>query len=326
MTSTFSSEELEDSRLSLLLISQQESFQDAISFLRKGKSLPSSNSLSPLVPILDEFSVLRVGGRLHKMDLSSHTQHPVILKATSPLCNLFVRHTHVQANHAGPSSMLAIISEKYYITGVKCLCKKISRECVICRKARARPSPELMGQLPGSCAVVAPPFTVCGIDFAGPFTTKRGNPRRPTHVKSYACVFICFSTKAVHIEPYSELSADAFLAAFSRFCAIRGTPADVHSDNGLNFVGAARHMSETQQLFKDSDLQHKVSHVSANQEIRSHFSPSRAPHFGGLWEAAVRNMKAVLKKILSPQILTFEKLATVFAEECYCQQSAPSAV
>lgn len=63
--------------------------------------------------------------------------------------------------------------------------------------------------------------------------------RRKSRVyKIYIAVFICFITKAVHLEVVTDLSTDAFLAAFDRFTARRGLPSDVFSDCGTNFVGA----------------------------------------------------------------------------------------
>ena len=62
-----------------------------------------------------------------------------------------------------------------------------------------------MGQLPADRVRPAPPFQVIGLDFAGPFLCKRGNPRKPTLIKAYACLFIFFTTKAIHIELVSDM-------------------------------------------------------------------------------------------------------------------------
>ena len=49
-----------------------------------------------------------------------------------------------------------------------------------------------------------------------------------------------FSTKTIHLEAVSELTSNAFLAAFSGFVSRRAYPSNVCSDNGKNFVGAAK--------------------------------------------------------------------------------------
>ncbi len=98
----------------------------------------------------------------------------------------------------------------------------------------------------------SPPFSSTGVDFAGPFTLRMGYTRKPVLIKTYACVFICLTTRAIHIELCSSLEADEFRAAFQRFCARRGCPTNVYSDNGTNFVGTFNEIQEIQQLLDSS--------------------------------------------------------------------------
>ena len=43
-------------------------------------------------------------------------------------------------------------------------------------------------------------------------------------------------------------------------------------------------------------------------------TPRRAPHFGGIWESAVKSTKTLLHKTLGTQRLTFEEFTTVVSE------------
>ena len=57
--------------------------------------------------------------------------------------------------------------------------------------------------------------------------------------------FVCFSSKAVHLEvSVSAYTTDAFLAALRRFTSRRGLCTDIYSDCGTNFSGADRQLRE----------------------------------------------------------------------------------
>ncbi|CAK1589732.1 unnamed protein product [Parnassius mnemosyne] len=118
------------------------------------------------------------------------------------------------------------------------------------------------------------------------------------------------ATKAVHIEAVGDLTSKVFLVAFRRFIVRRGHFTDLWSDNGTNFVGASR---ELQSLFKSeqSYLRKEVTESLASTGTAWHFIPPRAPHFGGLWEAAIKSMIFHLKRIIGDHTLTYEELATV---------------
>ncbi|KAF0705087.1 Integrase catalytic domain-containing protein, partial [Aphis craccivora] len=51
--------------------------------------------------------------------------------------------------------------------------------------------------------------------------------------------------------------------------------------------------------------------VSNAVPCRWHFNPPAAPHFGGLWEAAVKSMKTHFKRVIGTQLLTFEEMCTI---------------
>ena len=92
-----------------------------------------------------------------------------------------------------------------------------------------------MGQLPAERVQPLPPFAVTGVDYAGPVCITARRARGATASKGYIALFVCFSTKSVHLEAVSDLSTATFLAAFTRFSSRYGLPVKIFSDNATNF-------------------------------------------------------------------------------------------
>ncbi len=180
-----------------------------------------------------------------------------------------------------------------------------------CQRAYARTESQKMGMLPLERTTPAPPFYHTGVDYAGPFYIRKGHTRRPVYVKSYVAVFVCFSTRAVHLELASDLSTQAFLSALQRFIARRGAPKVIHSDNGTNFVGAHDEIQEAQRMLRSKATQEALLQQCQRDNIEWQFIPPAAPHFGGLWESAVRIMKTQLIKLIGKAKLTYEELNTI---------------
>ncbi|KAH8361723.1 hypothetical protein KR084_004033, partial [Drosophila pseudotakahashii] len=79
----------------------------------------------------------------------------------------------------------------------------------------------------------------------------------------------------------------SFLLAFQRFVGRRGCPQVVHCDNGTNFVGASRHFQALRERIEvEADA---IREFASRSGCEFAFTPPRAPHMGGLWEA-VRQM------------------------------------
>ena len=102
------------------------------------------------------------------------------------------------------------------------------------------------------------------------------------------------------------------MAALKRFCARRGCPSKIFSDNGSNFVGAYNEIQELRNLTTQS--KQAISHYCSQSNIEWSFIPPRTPHFGGIWEASVKSMKTLLRKLVTPHPMKFDELSTVLTE------------
>lgn len=83
----------------------------------------------------------------------------------------------------------------------------------------ARPCPQLLRQLPAECVTPRLMFVKVGIDYAGPvyMYTKFGSKRQPVVSKSYICIFVSLSIKAVQLELVLDLTSEVFIATLRRF-------------------------------------------------------------------------------------------------------------
>lgn len=302
-----------ETEIKILRIIQHEQFGESIKSLKEGKLLKSSN-LSALTPFLDEKGILRVGGRLINTHLTRDQKHPILLPSKHHVTDLIIRETHLRSHHAGIQSTLFTLRQKFWLIDGKNQVRKIVRKCISCIKNRPQPMQYQMANLPGARVQEAHAFSQTGIDFFGPLYIKEKKFRNRVKVKSYGCVFVCMATKAVHIEVTSDLTTEGFLAAFRRFSARRAIPVEVYSDNGTNFVGARNELRELYVLFNSAEFKERVNSYAIQKHINWHFNPPASPHFGGLWEAAVKSFKHHLKRVVGVKILTFEEINTLLVE------------
>lgn len=297
----------------VIRIVQRQVFLTEIKALEDSNRIPKNSKLYNLSPFLDDTGVIRVGGRIAKSQLEFNFKHPMIIPSKHHVTSLIIRQEHARNLHAGCQTVLAGIRSQFWPLNGKQAVKRVLRQCVVCFRVKPRYLNPMMGQLPHSRVTPSRPFSICGVDFAGPYLIKDSKFRNKRLIKAYMCVFVCFSSKAVHLELVSDLSTDSFLNAMKRFVSRRGICAHIYSDNGTNFCGAHSHLKEFLELAKTHTFQSYLNHSN----ITWHFIPPRAPHFGGLWESAVRSAKYHLKRIMYNVNLSYEEFYTLLSQvEC----------
>ncbi|XP_052751852.1 uncharacterized protein LOC113522552 [Galleria mellonella] len=322
-TAFLSTKELSGALETCIKVCQMQSFSEEIAHINRNKEYSTiKGPLKSLNPYIDNLGILRVGGRLEQSQLNVDAKHPILLPKRSSLTHLIIADAHMRTLHGGPQLMLAFIGTKYYILSAKSLVKAYVRKCVKCMRYSAGTSTQLMGQLPTARVSPGRPFQCSGIDYAGPINIRTTKGRGHHSMKGYICLFVCMTTKAVHLEVVSDLTTQGFLAAFRRFVARRGLCTDVWSDNGTNFVGAAR---ELRTLFaaENKNIANEVAEILATQGTTWHFIPPHSPNFGGIWEAGIKSTKFHLKRLVGNLTLTYEELSTTLAQIEACLNSRP---
>ncbi|GBP90853.1 hypothetical protein EVAR_102505_1 [Eumeta japonica] len=155
-----------------------------------------------------------------------------------------------------------------------------------------------MSDLPADRVTSSGVFNTVQTDFAGPFFVKASKLRNAKLLKAYLCVFVCSVLKAVHLEVVGNLSTKGFLAALTRFTSRRGLPSTIRSDCGTNYVGTNKHLNDVQKFLSDSNIQDSLCDETSQRGIKWYFNPPGAPHFGGLFESAVKSAKSLLSRIM----------------------------
>jgi len=80
---------------------------------------------------------------------------------------------------------------------------------------------QIMGNLPSDRVRALHPFNICGVDFCVPLSTTYRIRGKPPY-KSYVALFVCFASKAVHVELVSDLNTDGFFWHFKGLVSRRG--------------------------------------------------------------------------------------------------------
>ena len=101
---------------------------------------------------------------------------------------------------------MSSLSRRFHVIGLHKAVRSITRACVTFRRITVRPQPQMLGQLSTERVMPDSVFDRVGVDYAGPVHVKYGYTRKPTVIKSYICLFVSLSVKAVHMELVSDLS------------------------------------------------------------------------------------------------------------------------
>ncbi|XP_067050193.1 uncharacterized protein [Acropora muricata] len=263
---------------------------------------------------------MRCDGRLKYAEfLPQDARFPIILPRKNCVTKLIVKHYHEKDNHTGGTNqLLAALSTRFLIISGREEIREWEKECNECQRRKAKAGKQIMAPLPQiRLRFSLRAFAQTAVDYGGPFITVQG--RRTRRQKRYLCLFTCLATRAAHLEMVYALDTDSFLNAFYRMVNRRGLPKEMLSDNGGNFVGGHKELSD---LVKELD-QDKIVKSTANQGIKWKFNPPHAPHFGGAHEIMIKGAKRAIYAILGNADITDKELMTAFTGAEALQNSRP---
>ena len=193
-------EESSDARKILLRQEQQKFFEEEIRTLEKDVQVKKTSRLVKLYPFFHE-GVLCVGGRLVHATLADEANYPRIVPAESHLAELIIKNSHRITLHGGTNKVIAHIRQHFWIPASKDSRPEDNHELY-----DLHPNLVILswGYLPKQRVDIPNrAFQDVGLNFAGLFLCK--GPNR-TSTQSYLALFICFASRAVHLEAVSNLT------------------------------------------------------------------------------------------------------------------------
>lgn len=123
------------------------------------------------------------------------------------------------------------------------------------------------------------PFFNTAVDYTGHILIKMSNGRGVKTQKAYIAIFVCMSTKAIHVEAVSDMTAEAFVAAFRRLVARRGIIRNFYSDNGTNFVRSNKILLENLDAINEEEYNKVICDEFSKNNTKWFFSPARSSTF-----------------------------------------------
>ncbi|XP_053690905.1 uncharacterized protein LOC128739442 [Sabethes cyaneus] len=329
LTGALSPNEYDEALKSLVRVVQRASFPSEIHYLEgKGHgetSLKKANLKSPLNSydlMLDPQGTLRIQGRLANLSGSFDTRFPMVLPYDHHFSRLIARSIHHQTLHTGPAQLLSIIRQRFWPVRGRELARRTVHQCLTCSRCRPHPCDQYMAPLPAARITPSKVFEQTGLDYCGPFLV-RPLAGRGASVKVWVAVYVCFAVKAVALDIVDGLPAAACVNSLRRFVSRVGRVRIIHCDNSISFVGAARELREMRRQYREQFATTSWANECLQRGIEFQFIPPRAPHFGGLWEAAVKKFKYHLIRIMKTTPYRLDDFRTAIAQAESIMNSRP---
>ncbi|XP_062535266.1 uncharacterized protein LOC134204457 [Armigeres subalbatus] len=285
-----------------ILLHNREEQQD-----NKRLNVEKTSPLYKLSPFIDEFGVVRMEGRTANASYATFdARFPVILPKDHPLTKLLLEDYHIRYGHANRETVVNEVRQRFHISNLRSSVDKVMKKCQRCKVMKCQPQNPRMAPLPEErLTPFVRPFSYVGVDYLGPLEVAVGRRRE----KRYVVVFTCLVIRAVHLEVAHNLSTDSCIMAIRRFVRRRGSPVEIFSDNGTNFVGASNELAE-----QIKTINNECSETFTDARTKWTFNPPSAPHMGGVWERMVRSVKEAIRALDDGRKLNDEILLTVLAE------------
>jgi len=285
---------------------QQEQFPSEIACLtaKKPKDVKRSSRIAKFHPYWDPVDrVIKLRGRTGLSNVLEESPNLPLIPATAPkdtkvfhLVELMIRSAHIRLEHSGVVGTLCELRRTIWIIHGRRIVARVLKECVICNRNQKKPYEVPMASLPADRCSFAFAFEVTGLDFAGPLFDDQGN-------KCWILLFTCGTTRALHLELTSDMTAQTVIAAIESFFLDFGVSRVIYSDNAKQFKKTNVELAK-----RWAKIEYDVQTYVADKGVTWKFIVEAAPWWGGFWERMVATVKRLLRKVLGKFKLSFRAL------------------
>ena len=108
-------EEIEQARKFWIGTTQEESFPQEVAALKSKQHVSSKSKLVSLSPILDEYGIVRAGGRIERANIPFCSHHPIVLSPDHEFTRLIIMNCHERLKHEGVDHVRNELRQWYWI-------------------------------------------------------------------------------------------------------------------------------------------------------------------------------------------------------------------
>lgn len=320
--SVLTSLDLDRAELFLTRRAQRQSYGAEYEAIRNGKTI-SNQELGALLVFIDDQGVMRINSRVKLNQKIYPQQFSPVLPRENAYTRILLWHVHCEYQHNCREYQMAAIRSRYWITDLRSALKSIQEHCNFCKFMRARPYAPLMAPLP-PCRIDPSqfPFQATGLDCAGPISIICNG----RYKKIWMLIFSCTLSRFIQLFILESLESIKVLEAIACFWSSNGPIQTLISDNGTNFVGAARIIrEERERTAKFLAIHHKqlASVLAEKYRIDWKFLPAHSPWMGGFYERLIKEVKRSISSTLENKKLTKTELNIALQDACHRINNRP---
>lgn len=286
--------DIERAQLFIIRRMQRECYKIDYENLMKGRRVKNKELIENSV-FMDKDGIIRIDSRVNLKAADYPQKFNPMVPRKSSLSRALFNSYHKKFNHCCIEAQIAEYRAHYWSSSVRAELQCAKERCNRCIWLKANPQPPKMAPLP-NCRIdtALKPFQVTGLDCAGPFEAYKTNGSK---LKIWILIFTCTLTRFIHLHILDSMDTTHVLEAIVMVYTIHGPISQLISDNGTNFVGAAKiiHRDQARSIEKLKECNDvKQVELAEKYMLKWSFIPVQSPWFGAFYERLIKEVKRAI--------------------------------